>query len=355
MLSILDRYIGKTILNMIGITLFLLVSLSGIIRFIDQLRRVKVNYDALSAALYSLLMVPKDLEVFFPIAALLGSLIGLGLLASKSELVVMQTSGFSRLHIIKAVLKMAIPLVLIVMAIGEWVAPLGEQTARNMRSEKIYGGSLIANKNSIWAKDGNDYVHIGKVESDNSIADIDIFSVNNNSELESITHAAHGKFENNAWQFVQVEKTVLTDKNEVKGSNLLSMQWHTTITPDKLNLVAQDPDSLSISGLYQYAQYLKSSGLDSNNYQLLFWKKLLKPFSIAVMMLLALSFIFGPLRSVSMGIRLITGIFGGFIFFVADSLFAQLSVVMGLPPIFGAILTSIVVLAFSYFLFSRKA
>ncbi|WP_392564105.1 LPS export ABC transporter permease LptG [Orbus wheelerorum] len=354
MLSILDRYIGKTILSMIGMTLFLLVSLSGIIRFIDQLRRVKADYDALSAALYALLMVPKDLEVFFPIAALLGSLIGLGMLASKSELVVMQTSGFSRLHIIKAVLKTAIPLVLIVMAIGEWVAPIGEQTARNMRSEKAYGGSLISNKNSIWAKDGNDYVHIGKVESDNSIADIDIFLVNSNSELESITHASYGKFENNAWQLVQVDKTDLSDPSEVKGSNLLSMEWHTTITPDKLSIVAQDPDSLSISGLYKYAQYLKSSELDSSNYQLLFWKKLLKPLSVAVMMLLALSFIFGPLRSVPMGVRVITGVFGGFIFFVADSLFAQLSVVMGLPPVLGAMLTSVAFLALSYFLFSRK-
>lgn len=353
MFSILDRYIGKTILSMIGLSLFLLISLSGIIRFIEQLRRVKENYDALSAALFSLLMVPKDLEVFFPIATLLGALIGLGLLASKSELVVMETSGFSRLHIVKAVLKTAIPLVLIVMAIGEWVAPWSEQAARNMRSERSYGGSLIATKNSIWAKDGNDYIHIGKVGSDGAIYDIDILSVNN-GELTQITQAAYGNYQNNAWQLVQVNKTDLTDPAKVKGSNLLNMTWKTTITPDKLNIVAQDPDSLSASGLYKYAQYLKSSGLDASNYQLLFWKKLLKPLTIAVMMLLALSFIFGPLRSVSMGIRVITGIFGGFIFFIADSLFSKLSIVAGLSPILGALLTSLAFLALSYYFFKRK-
>lgn len=353
MFSILDRYIGKTILNMIGLSLFLLISLSGIIRFIDQLRRVKANYDALSAAWYSLLMVPKDLEVFFPIAALLGSLIGLGLLASKSELVVMETSGFSRWYIIKAVLKTAIPLVLIVMAIGEWVAPLGEQTARNMRSEKAYGGSLIANKNSIWAKDGNDYIHIDRVGDDGTIYDVDIMSVNN-GKLEHITRALYGNYENKSWKLFQVDKTDLTDPNKVQGTNLLSTTWATSITPDKLSVVAQDPESLSASGLYQYAQYLKSSGLDSSNYQLLFWKKLLKPLTVAVMMLLALSFIFGPLRSVSMGIRVITGVFGGFIFFIADSLFSKLSIVAGVPPVIGAMLTSLAFLALSYYLFRRK-
>ena len=56
MFSILDRYIGKTIISTIGISLFLLISLSGIIRFIDQLRRIKVDYAAFAVGIYSLLM-----------------------------------------------------------------------------------------------------------------------------------------------------------------------------------------------------------------------------------------------------------------------------------------------------------
>lgn len=354
MFSILDRYIGKTILSMISLTMFLLVSLSGIIRFIDQLRRVKVDYNAVSAGLYSLLMIPKDLELFFPIAALIGALAGLGILASKSELVVMETSGFSRISIVKSVLKTAIPLVLIVMAISEWVAPLGEQTARNMRSEKLYGGSLLANQNSIWAKDRDDFVHINKVNTDFSISNIDIYSTKD-GKLTTITHAAYATFENNYWQLAQVSITDLTNPNGIKNSNLLNLRWNATITPDKLNIVAQDPDSLSISGLYEYSQYLKNSGQDSSNYELLFWKKILKPISIAVMMLLALSFIFGPLRTVPMGIRVVTGILFGFIFYVADSLFSKMSIVIGIPPIMGALITSILFLVVSYFLFTRRS
>lgn len=354
MFSILDRYIGRTILNMIGITLFLLISLSGIIRFIDQLRKIKVDYDAFSAATYALLMVPKDLELFFPIAALIGALVGLGLLASRSELVVMETSGFSRLKIVKAVMKTAIPLVILVMAIGEWVAPISEQTARNMRSEKLYGGSLIATQSSLWAKDGNNYVRIGKVNPDYSISNIDIFSINND-QLTSITHAEYGSFKNNNWQLIQVDISDLTNTDKVNNTNLLIMDWKTTITPDKLNIVAQDPDSLSASGLYQYARYLASSGQDSTNYELLFWKKIFEPLSVAVMMFLALSFIFGPLRSVPMGFRVITGVLFGFLFYIADNIFSQLSIVIGFPPIIGAIVTSLLFLIISYFLFNKKS
>ena len=58
------------------------------------------------------------------------ALLGLGMLAQRSELVVMQASGFTRLQVALAVMKTAIPLVLLTMAIGEWVAPQGEQMAR---------------------------------------------------------------------------------------------------------------------------------------------------------------------------------------------------------------------------------
>ncbi|VDZ53365.1 Lipopolysaccharide export system permease protein lptG [Serratia odorifera] len=135
MFGVLDRYIGKTIFNTIIMTLFMLVSLSGIIKFVDQLRKVgQGEYSALGAGMYTLLSVPKDVEIFFPMAALLGALLGLGQLATRSELVVMQASGFTRLQIAGSVMKTAIPLVLLTMAIGEWVAPQGEQMARNYRA-----------------------------------------------------------------------------------------------------------------------------------------------------------------------------------------------------------------------------
>lgn len=129
MFGVLDRYIGRTILNTILMTLLMLVSLSGIIKFVDQLRKVgQGDYSAASAGMYTILSIPKDIAVFFPMAALLGALLGLGTLASRSELVVMQASGFTRMQIAASVMKTAIPLVLLTMAIGEWVAPQGEQT-----------------------------------------------------------------------------------------------------------------------------------------------------------------------------------------------------------------------------------
>lgn len=343
MFGVLDRYIGKTIFTTIMMTLFMLVSLSGIIKFVDQLKKAgQGEYSALGAGLYTILSVPKDIQIFFPMAALLGALLGLGMLAQRSELVVMQASGFTRLQIALSVMKTAIPLVLLTMAMGEWVAPQGEQMARNYRAQQMYGGSLLTTQQGLWAKDGQNFVYIERVKGDNELAGISIYGFNKERRLQSVRYAASAQYdaEHKIWRLSQVDESNLTDPKQITGSQTVSGEWKTNLTPDKLGVVALDPDALSISGLHNYVKYLKSSGQDPSRYQLNMWSKIFAPLSVAVMMLMALSFIFGPLRSVPMGVRVVTGISFGFVFYVLDQIFGPLSLVYSIPPILGALLPS---------------
>lgn len=355
MFGVLDRYIGKTIFNTIMMTLFMLVSLSGIIKFVDQLRKVgQGDYSAVGAGLYTLLSIPKDIEIFFPMAALLGALMGLGTLASRSELVVMQASGFTRLQIAAAVMKTAIPLVLLTMAIGEWVAPQGEQIARNYRSQALYGGSMLSVQNGVWAKDGNDFIFIERVVSDNQLSGVNIYHFDQENRLQTLRYAASAAFNDGIWRLSQVDESDLSNGQQISGRQTLSGEWKTNLTPDKLGVVALDPESLSITGLYDYVRYLKQSGQEASRYQLNMWSKIFSPFSVAVMMLMAVSFIFGPLRSVAMGVRMITGISFGFLFYVLDQIFGPLSLVYNMPPLFGALLPSMAFLIISVALLLKR-
>ena len=357
MFGVLDRYIGKTIFNTIMATLFMLVSLSGIIKFVDQLRKTgQGEYTALGAGLYTLLSVPKDIEIFFPMAALLGALLGLGTLAQRSELVVMQASGFTRMQIAASVMKTAIPLVLLTMAIGEFVAPQGEQMARNYRAQQLVGGSLLSTQNGLWAKDGDNFIFIEQIKDNSELTGISIYNFNKERRLQTVRYAASAKYnaEEKQWDLAQVEQSNLTDPKQVTGSQTLSGQWKTSLTPDKLGVVALDPDALSISGLYNYVKYLKQSGQVAGRYQLNMWSKIFQPLSVAVMMLMALSFIFGPLRSVSMGMRVVTGISFGFLFYVLDQIFGPLSLVYNIPPVLGALLPSAAFFAISVFMLLKR-
>jgi lipopolysaccharide export system permease protein len=355
MFGVLDRYIGKTIFNTIIMTLFMLVSLSGIIKFVDQLRRVgQGDYSALGAGMFTLLSVPKDIETFFPMAALLGALLGLGQLATRSELVVMQASGFTRMQIAGSVMKTAIPLVLLTMAIGEWVAPQGDQMARNYRAQQMYGGSLLSTKSGLWAKDGNDFIYIERVSGEKELSGVNIYHFNDQRRLETVRYAATASFEGGVWKLSQVDTSDLTNEKQVTGTQTLTGEWKTNLTPDKLGVVALDPTSLSISGLHNYVKYLEQSGQEANRYQLNMWSKIFSPLSVAVMMLMALSFIFGPLRSVPMGIRVVTGISFGFLFYVLDQIFGPLSLVYNMPPVLGALLPSMLFLLISVYMLLKR-
>ena len=356
MMNTLDRYIGKSILGSIFATLLTLVGLSAIIKFVEQFRSVgKGTYDIWQAVAFTGLTIPKDIETFFPMAALLGALMALGNLASRSELVVMQAAGFSRFKIGMAVMKTALPLVLLTMVIGEWGIPQTEQFARDMRARALSGGSMLSMKNGVWAKDGNHFVFVRRVTDDAKLNDIYIYTFDQNRNLTELKHANQASYseDESKWTLRQVNHSMIS-KDEITTSNRLSEKWETNLTPDKLGAVSLRPTSLSISGLYNYISFLRETGQDVSRFELTFWRKIFQPVSVGVMMLLALSFIFGSLRSVTAGARIVTGICFGFLFYVVNEIFGQMSVVYNMPAVFGALMPSLLFIVMIWWLLSRK-
>lgn len=354
-MNILERYIGKTILLYIFIVLLVIMGLGSIIKYVEEFRHVgKGGYDALKAAYYTLLMIPSDLENFFPVGALIGSLLGLGALASNSELVVMQSAGFSRFKIGFAVMKTAIPLMILSMVIGEWVAPQTEQFARNMRAVAQSGGSMLATQGGFWAKDGENFIYIRRITNERNLNNILIYEFDKR-ELKSILKADKATYQDDkGWILQKVQKSVVGD-NQIIQAKEKDQTWTTSITPSKLGIVSLKPESLSISGLADYVGFLKDTGQDAKRFEITFWRKLYEPVSMVVMMLLAISFIFGPLRSSAMGLKIVIGVIAGFSFYVANIVFGNLTLVVSwLPVAISALIPSIVCILIVWWLLSKK-
>ncbi len=354
MFKILDLYIGRTIISTTGLVLATFIGLSGIIKYVDQLRKVgKGSYDLLHALYFVILSIPRDIEIFFPMAALLGALVALGLLASSSELVVMQASGISKLNIGMSVLKTAIPLMVTVMVLGQWGAPQAQKFARDLRAFSISGGSIVSVLSGVWARDAHDFIFIAKVD-DDKLYGLNIWKFTPDRTLKSVTFAKEADYKNNDWVLHDVQITDMENDVQISKRKVPSMVWETSLAPDKLTVVTVKPGELSLSGLYNYVHYLDVSGQDSSRYELAFWRKITQPISIAVMMLMALSFVFGPLRSVTMGARILSGVVAGFAFYISSEFFGPLTLVYGIPPVFGAVAPSLVFLIIAIILLRRK-
>jgi lipopolysaccharide export system permease protein len=353
--KILDLYIGRTIISTTALVLVTFVGLSGIIKYVEQLRKVgRGTYDLLQALYFVLLSIPRDIEMFFPMAALLGALIGLGMLAASSELVVMQAAGFSKLDIGLSVLKTAVPLMIIVTLLGQWGAPQAQKMARDLRAISISGGSIVSTRSGVWARDANDFIFIAKVD-DERLYGMNMWSFDQNKELQSTIFAEQVDYDgNNTWTMSDVQITSFEDDVQITKESLPSYSWQTSLAPDKLAIVTVKPEELSLSGLYDYVSYLQASEQDASRYELAFWRKVTQPLSIAVMMLMALSFIFGPLRSVTMGARILSGVIAGFTFYISSEFFGPVSLVYQIPPVFGAVAPSIVFFGIALMLLRRK-
>ena len=357
MFKILDWYIGRTIIATSALCLTTLVGLSSIIKYVEQLRKVgKGTYDLLDALYFVILSMPRDIEMFFPMAALLGALIGLGMLAASSELVVMQAAGYSKLDIGLSVLKTAIPLMLMVMALGQWGAPQAQKMARDLRAFETSGGNIAAVRAGVWAKDSNDFIYLGRVDNQEKLYGVTVWQFDDNHKLNNILFARKADYQSKeaGWMLSDVSITQMQDEAKISEKKMDTLNWSTTLTPDKLAVVTVKPEEQSLSGLYDYVNYLKDSELDAARYELAFWRKALQPISVAVMMLLALSFVFGPLRSVTMGARILSGVIAEFSFYISNEVFGPMTLVYNIHPIFGALGPSFVFLLITLGLLNRK-
>ncbi|GIU41222.1 LPS export ABC transporter permease LptG [Shewanella colwelliana] len=341
-MRILDFYIARVLVSTSALCLLVLTGLSGIIKWVDQLRLVgRGTYSMVDAGIYVLFLIPRDIEMFFPMAVLLGALIGMGMLASNSELVVMQSSGLSRLQITLSAMKTAVPLMLIVMALGEWGAPVAERHAKELQAVKLSGGSLFKSSRGIWAKDGDLFVNIGEVVDINSLNNVTLYEFDADLKLIGTVEAKRGVYAKDHWRLLDVRQTKI-EAQRVTLTDLTLFRWESTLTPDKLSVVSVKPEALSIEGLVDYLEYLKVNNQDSGRYELALWRKIMQPVTVAVMMLVALSFVFGPLRTVTMGARVLLGVVAGFSFYICNEIFGPMTLVYGLPAVFGAIMPPII-------------
>ena len=355
MFGILDRYVGRSVLMSILLCTLMLVGLSALIKYVEQMKSVgSGSYDAIAAGWYVLYSIPKELVLFFPIGALLGGVIGLGQLASTSELVVLQSVGRSRFNIVMAVLKTVLPVMILIMLVGEYLAPITERRADDLRTMAISGGQMTVSTAGVWIREKQDFINIACVLRDGSLQGVTRYRFGAEPELLTTEQARSGRYQDGSWMMDEVHRTTFSHAQKIGTEVVAQERWQMRLTPDKLDVVAISPDELSAAGLYDYIRYMQQSGQKVERYELELWRKMTAPLAVIAMMLLAASTVFGPLRSVAMGLRIITGVILGFSFYVANQVFGPMSLVYAVPPVLGATTPSLLFMGVAFYILKRR-
>ncbi|MCB1760560.1 MAG: LPS export ABC transporter permease LptG [Gammaproteobacteria bacterium] len=348
----IERYIGFSVMLNILLALFVLVTLVGFVTLLDEMEEVgRGDYRAADALLYVLLVLPRGAYELFPVAVLLGSLTGLGTLASHSELTAMRAAGISLAQIIGAALKAGLVVMLLVVLLGEFVAPNSERRAEVMRAEKVAQQITLKSQYGFWARDGNAYINIRYILSSSELKDIYIYEFHGNRELKVATYAGSAVYRQDHWLLRDIRQSHFTPEG-VTSETLESAAWGSMLNPELIDIVVR-PSLLPFWGLYQYIRFMHENGQEARVYEVAFWGKVMTPLLTLVMVFVSVPIVFGVLRSVGVGQRIFVGALLGLAFLLLSKAFANMAVVYQLNPLFASAFPGLLLFAVGLW-FARK-
>jgi len=349
----IDKYIASSVLWAFLVVAVVLLGLDFALTFIDQIKNVNDNYTVQSLLQVILYRMPGKLAEYIPVASLIGSLMGLGTLAATSELTVMRAAGMPIWRIGVAACQPILLVSLIGMGISEFIAPVAQQKANLIEKFQNQETGNFSLTGGVWLKADNNFVYIDAADSKGKLYNIQIFAPQG-QQLKYIKTAASAEHTNDTeWQLNDVTETTFAG-DHIEKKSMKHSEWKVSIKPEHLFLASQEPDSLSLSQLNSYQHYLKQQKLDAAQYELEFWITALRPAAALSLVLVALSSVFGPLRSSTMGGRIFSGVIIGLAFQNALNLFGRMSVAISFPPIVGVSIPIIICLLAGIILVRRR-
>ena len=342
-MKILNRYISINIISAILLVVLVLISLEVFISFSGEFASMGTgNYGLPQAILYVLMTLPAGIYQFFPIAGLLGSLIGLGILASRSELIIMRAAGVSVIKITWIVLKAAFLIMLLAVLLGEVVGPALQHKATTYKNAAMNQDQAFHTTQGIWLRKGDDFIKIAALLPGHQLKNTTRYHFDAKHNLISSSTAKIGFYHHHHWIFQDVTVSQF-HQDSITNTHYDQQEWDLKFKPKVLGILKISSNERSLPQLYSYIRYLHYSGLQTNKSEFLFWQRIFQPLAMLVMILLAIPFIFGPLRTVTMGLRILAGAVTGLAFFIINQFLEPVTTVFQLPPMAVAILPTLLV------------
>ena len=345
-MRLLARYLSGQVLFAAGFVLLALLVLFAFFDVIQELGSLDSNHYGLGqAAVVVMLNVPGHLYEILPVAALIGTLFALSRLVGNSEYAVMRVSGLSNWRVAGYFSVIGVLLSLLVLVIGEFVAPWSDQAAQ--RYKLLATHSVVAQqfRSGLWVKDHNAFINVREVMPDNTLRDIEIYGFEPDGRLGWIRAAGEAHWRGGStWDLQQVVETRF-DADGIHATRAAHQAWQSVLTPDILSVLLVAPEKMSARALWRYVEHLKENGQKATRYELALWSKFISPFVIPIMMLIAMPFAIQGPRAGGTSSKIFIGILAGLGFHLLSRLFGHLGLLNDWPVVVVSVLPLLIFLA----------
>jgi len=345
-MKVIKRYLSAEIT---ASTLLVFAALLMLFAFLDLIHELgelgRGNYRLYHIMAYVLLSLPGHVYELFPIAALIGTLFALAQLVANSEYTVMRVSGMSIPRMALTLVEVGLLFSVLTFVIGEFIAPPAEQAAQHLRANAITGVIAQEFRSGLWVKDERSFVNVAQVLPNSVLRGVKIYEFDAEHRLRRISLAQRGEYlNNNLWRLREVVQTDI-EGNKMAVSRMAEANWRSVLDPGLLSVLLVVPEQMSAWNLYSYVQHLRENSQQTSRHEIAFWNKLIYPFAVLVMMVLALPFAYYQQRVGGVGAKVFAGIMLGIGFVMLGRLFTYLGLLRDWSPFWSAILPTLLFLS----------
>ena len=335
MTGILGRYVIRTVLGYTALVMIVLLALGALFMFIGQQDDIGVgNYTATQALLFVALNLPSYLFQLLPVAALIGSLLGLGNLARGSELIVMRSSGVTTLRFCLWLATAGLILASLMFVIGEYVAPPLGQYARQLKVFAKFDEFNLAGNRATWVRDGDTIISVDQQSASTRFGGIKVFQVDRARKLMSVGRAASASVKGDqVWRLEEyVGTSFARDSLTATVERENERDVRTSLSSEFLGLAIAEPETMGLRDLRDYITHLQRNELQSARFEAAYWSRLARFVAVLLVIILALPFCVGSLRNSGQGARTVIGVLIGAGFVLLSQTLESSGELFSLPP-----------------------
>jgi lipopolysaccharide export system permease protein len=344
----------------------------------------KGNYMFQHALLYVVLMLPGHVYEVMPVAALIGTIYAMAQFAQSSEFTIMRASSMSTRMAGWMLFKIGIIFVIVTFIFGELITPRTAPLAEKVRLS-AKGATLASEfRSGMWTKDnvhaegangsrgpmtGSRFFNARQIRPDGQLIDVRVYEFDKAMRMRALITAASATFSGNGtWRLKDVSETLFTNSrtlpdpgapvppgqtiqstygqetSAVATRKLPTLDLVSEITPKILQVSRRDPERMSANELAVYSRHLVENRQESDRFRIAFWKKIIDPLAIFVLMALALPFAYLHTRSGGVSLKIFIGIMIGVSFILINSLFSHLGMLSTWPAFLTAVAPSLLFL-----------
>lgn len=371
-LAVYERYFARLIYGVFAFILFAVLALFVFFDMLSELESVQGGYTSLVAFFHVMLQAPTRIYEVLPIAVLISAIYVFSQLASQSEFTIFRVAGLNTRQALFSLFKLAVPLALTTFIFGEFIGPAAEQYAQKIKLEAIGATVSSGFRSGVWVKDRDRdptpgasgeitrFVNVQGLKADQSINGITIYEFNSDYQLRVIRVAKEGRYQGGQqWQLNDVSETRFIELRDGKSVpqagqppasrdalapdfraeqvTFPNMVMHSELTPQILSVLLVTPERMSTLDLFRYIRHLRDNKQDTQRYEIAFWKKVVYPLTLFVMVALALPFAYLHARAGAVGVKVFGGIMLGLSFHLSNTLFSHVGLLHTWPPIVSAL------------------